>query len=143
MLRTIELILGLPPMTQFDASATPMVAAFQNTPDLKPYKALTPKQPLDQLNTAASFGSAISARLDLSRPDRADEPSFNRVIWGSVKGAGVPMPAPVSGMRSAALKSADESYRLSRFKAQAAQKFQAKLLNQVQPLDAGGFGDGK
>jgi len=143
MLRTIELILGLPPMTQFDAAATPMVAAFQNTPDLKPYKALTPKQPLDQLNTAASYGSAISARLDLSRPDRADELSFNRVIWGSVKGAGVPMPAPVSGMRSAALKSADESYRLSRFKAQAAQKFQAKLLNRVQPLDAGGFGDGK
>jgi len=143
MLRTIELILGLPPMTQFDASATPMVAAFQDTPDLKPYKALVPKQPLDQLNTAASYGSEISAKLDLSRPDRADEPSFNRVIWGSVKGAGVPMPAPVNGMRSAALKSADDSYRLSRFKAQGAQKAQAKLMNTVMPLDAGGFGDGQ
>ena len=143
MLRTMELILGLPPMTQFDAAATPMVAAFQNTPNLAPYKALVPKQPLDQMNTAASFSSEISARLDLSRADRADELSFNQVIWGSVKGAGVPMPAPVNGIRKPAMVSGDNAYRLSRFKAQGAQKAQAKLLSRALPLDAGGFGDGK
>ena len=94
MLRTMELILGLPPMTQFDAAATPMIAAFQDTPDLRPYKAIPPKQPLDQMNTASAYGSALSGRMDFSRADRVDEAALNRVLWHSIKGEQVPMPAP-------------------------------------------------
>src|SRR5207302_6226294 len=58
MLRTIELIVGLPPMTQFDAAATPMLSAFTDMPQLQAYTALVPDQPLDELNTATSPMSA-------------------------------------------------------------------------------------
>ncbi len=93
MLRTIELILGLSPMTQFDAAATPMVAAFQDTPDLKPYKVITPKQPLGALNTDTAYKANVSAGLDLSRADRVDEAVFNEIIWHAVKGEQTPLPA--------------------------------------------------
>jgi hypothetical protein len=53
MLRTIELIVGLPPMTRFDAAATPMVASFTDRPNLQPYSASVPDKRLDELNTAS------------------------------------------------------------------------------------------
>jgi YVTN family beta-propeller protein len=92
MLRTIELILGLPPMTQFDAAATPMVAAFQDEPDLTPYKAIIPKQPLDDMNASTAYGSEISAALDFSKPDKVNEAILNDILWHSIKGEDVPMP---------------------------------------------------
>jgi YVTN family beta-propeller protein len=94
MLRTMELMLGLPPMTQFDAAATPMMAAFQDTPDLTPYQAVMPKQPLDQMNASSAYRQQDSQALDLSREDRADMATFNDIIWHSVKGKNVPMPVP-------------------------------------------------
>lgn len=111
MLRTMELILGLPPMTQFDAAATPMIAAFQDTPDLRPYKALVPKQPLNQMNAASAYGAALSARMDFSEADRIDEATLNQVLWHAIKGEGVPYPAPKTSFRSsqhAALAPAEE-----------------------------------
>ncbi|WP_425148581.1 beta-propeller fold lactonase family protein [Deinococcus sp.] len=101
MLRTMELILGLAPMTQFDAAATPMVAAFQDTPDLTPFTATTPKQPLDTLNAAGAYRQQDAAKMDFSQEDRIDEASFNDMIWHAVKGQGVPMPAPRIGFRAA------------------------------------------
>lgn len=93
MLRTMELTLGIPPMSQFDAWATPMLNAFTDTPDLTPYQSLIPFQSPDQMNTAAAPGAALSATFDFSAEDRAPADQLNRIIWASVKGD-VPMPEP-------------------------------------------------
>jgi YVTN family beta-propeller protein len=90
-LRTIELIVGLPPMTQFDAAATPLLASFTDAPKLDAYTAIVPDQPLDDLNTAASPMSAESEEMDFSAEDRAPEQALNEAIWQSVRG-------PESGM---------------------------------------------
>ncbi len=95
MLRTIELCLGLEPMSQFDAAARPMSAAFTAAPDLAPYTARPAGADPDARNTAAAWGAEASKRLDLDAEDRADDLVFNEIIWKSVKGAGSPMPPPV------------------------------------------------
>jgi YVTN family beta-propeller protein len=95
MLRTMELLLGLPPLTQHDAAATPMYNAFSNTADLSGYTALPAKIDVMTKNTVNSYGAAIAAKMDFSDYDRADEQMLNRLLWHSIKGADVPMPAPV------------------------------------------------
>jgi YVTN family beta-propeller protein len=94
MLRTMELILGLPPLTQFDASATPMIDSFTNKPDLAPYDAITPAQSLTEVNTVSAPLAAESARMDLADADRAPEQQLNEAIWQSVRGPNSTMPAP-------------------------------------------------
>jgi YVTN family beta-propeller protein len=94
MLRTIELILGLPPLTQFDAAATPMFAAFRTTPNLAPYVAATPIQSITQTNTIFSPMSEQSARLDFSEEDAAPEQILNEAIRESVRGARAPRTKP-------------------------------------------------
>jgi YVTN family beta-propeller protein len=95
MLRTIELLVGLGPMTQFDAYSTPMFAAFTRRPDASPYDAIRPTVPFNEVNTAASPLAMQSAKQDLSTEDKINEQTFNEAIWKSVKGADSPMPAPV------------------------------------------------
>jgi len=95
MLRTMELILGLKPMTQFDAAAMPMFRAFQAAPDLRPYDALPAQVSLETRNTALSWGSGASKKMDFSREDAMDEMALNEIIWRSVRGASAIMPAPV------------------------------------------------
>jgi len=95
MLRTMELILGLKPMTQFDAAAMPMFRAFQAAPDLRPYDALPAGVSLETRNTALSWGSDASKKMDFSREDAMDEMALNEIIWRSVRGATATMPAPV------------------------------------------------
>jgi DNA-binding beta-propeller fold protein YncE len=95
MLRTMELILGLEPMTQFDAAANPMYRSFQKTADLTPYKALQANVDLSATNLASAWGSKTSETLDLSKEDAADDLLFGDIIWRSVKGSDHPMPAPV------------------------------------------------
>jgi hypothetical protein len=94
VLRTIELILGLPPMSQYDAAATPLYAAFQSTPDLAPFRRDEPRVPLDELNLPTAFGASASRAMDFSDADRAPETLLNEIIWRSVKGASSPMPPP-------------------------------------------------
>lgn len=95
LLKTIELILGLPPMSQFDAAATPMLDAFQDTPDLGPYKVMVPKQRLDELNSEDAYRAKDSLALHLDEEaDRMDEEAFNEILWGAIKGPDVPMPSP-------------------------------------------------
>ncbi len=94
MLRTMELILGLRPMTQFDAAATPMFNSFTDNADLSPYQAEKPEQSLTEPNPTNAPLSAESARMDFSKEDRAPERLLNEAIWQSVKGAGNRMPAP-------------------------------------------------
>jgi len=94
MLRTIELILGLSPMSQFDAAAMPMLASFQPRPDATPYVCRPAQVPLDQLNAATAWGADTSLAMDFSVEDAADDLLLNEVVWRSVRGARVPMPAP-------------------------------------------------
>lgn len=95
VLRTIELLLGLPPMSQYDAAATPMYGAFQSTPDPRPFVRREARVPLDEKNAPEAFGAQASALMDFSRPDRAPERDLNEILWKSVKGAASPMPPPV------------------------------------------------
>jgi hypothetical protein len=94
VLRTIELILGLPPMSQFDAAATPMYNAFTGTPNLAAFRHLDPRVPLDEKNLTTAFGAAQSLGMDFSIEDRAPEALLNEILWRSVRGADVPMPPP-------------------------------------------------
>jgi YVTN family beta-propeller protein len=93
MLRTMELILGLKPMSQFDAAATPMFNSFQAAPDLRPYQALLANVDLDERNATHAWGGKI--KMNFAREDAADDLLLNEVIWRSVRGANSPMPAPV------------------------------------------------
>lgn len=95
MLRTMELCLGLEPMTQFDASARPLYAAFQETPDLTPYVALPPRVDINATNNALAWGADLSEEMDFESPDAADDLLLNEIVWRSVRGKDSPMPAPV------------------------------------------------
>jgi hypothetical protein len=94
MLRTIELILGLKPMSQFDAAAMPMFASFQEKPDLKPYTVRPVTVDLEATNAKTAWGGKASQRMDFTKEDAADDLQLNEVIWRSVRGAGSPMPSP-------------------------------------------------
>jgi DNA-binding beta-propeller fold protein YncE len=93
MLRTMELILGLKPMTQFDSAASPMFGSFQGTPDLRPYTALPEHVNMNEKNDRAAWGSDL--KMNFAREDAADEFLLNEAVWKSVRGAASPMPAPV------------------------------------------------
>ncbi len=95
MLRTIEFILGLRPMTTFDAGARPMSNAFQTTPVSAAYTAENPRIPLDDRNPAASATAARSARMNFDEEDRNDDDELNDILWAAIKGPGIPPPSPV------------------------------------------------
>ena len=94
VLRTIELILGLPPMSQYDASATPMVNAFLGTPNLTAYTKSDPRVSMDERNLSNAFGATLSGAMDFSVEDRAPEAQLNEILWRSVRGPTSPMPPP-------------------------------------------------
>jgi hypothetical protein len=95
MLRTMELILGLAPMTQFDAAALPMYQSFTARADFSPYKHLPANVDLGEKNLASAWGAEMSLAFDFSREDAADDLLLNEVVWRSVRGANSPMPPPV------------------------------------------------
>jgi YVTN family beta-propeller protein len=86
MLRTMELILGLPPMSQYDAGATPMFRCFTNKPNLKPYKHLPPRVDLDEVNGINAPMASVSKRLNFEEYDFADFDTLNRILWAAIKG---------------------------------------------------------
>jgi hypothetical protein len=96
----MELMLGLPPMNQLDATATPMSDCFTNTPDLTPFSAVPSNIPLDQMNPEPrKVSDALlrkdayaSARLPLDQPDRCPEDLLNRILWHAMKGSQAPYP---------------------------------------------------
>jgi DNA-binding beta-propeller fold protein YncE len=94
VLRTIELLLGLPPMSQYDAAATPMYNAFTGTPSFGAFRGLEPRVPLDERNPPSAFGAAQSLQMDFSVEDRAPEALLNEILWRSIRGAHAPMPPP-------------------------------------------------
>ena len=92
VLATIEEILGLDPLSAFDRFGRPLREIWRSEPDLSPYAALTPSQPLSDLNVAEGPDARRSARFDLSRPDEIDDDTFNRVLWRAMKGPNAPYP---------------------------------------------------
>jgi hypothetical protein len=80
ILRTIELMLGMQPLSTYDAMALPLDAAFTGTPDLRPYTAIAPKIDVRARNVASAFGSKVSATMDFSRPDSIDAKLFEEIL---------------------------------------------------------------
>jgi YVTN family beta-propeller protein len=107
ILRTIEQILGLPPMNQFDAAAEPMFDCFTETPDFRPFDAVPNRVPLDEMNPpAATIADAllrkqalISGRLDFTRVDACPEDVLNRILWHAMKGSSAPFPERAGAAR--------------------------------------------
>jgi hypothetical protein len=116
VLRTIELILGLPAMNQFDATATPLSDCFMDEPDFTPFEALPSRVPLDKLNPAPQAvadpllreHAVASASLPLDEIDRCPEDLFNRILWHSRMGPAAPYPvwATEDGRRSGSARAA-------------------------------------
>jgi hypothetical protein len=104
IIRTIELMLGLPPMNQMDATATPMFDCFVDAPDFAPYDVVTNKVPLDEMNLDPDAISdpelrkdaLVSARLPLQQEDQCPEDLFNHILWRAGKGHS---PYPISAMK--------------------------------------------
>jgi YVTN family beta-propeller protein len=95
VLRTMELILGLPPMSQYDAAATPLWRCFTDTADTKPFKALPPETDITELNTAMNKWQQMSEQFDFRAEDRAPDLQLNEVLWVAMKGEKQSCPAPV------------------------------------------------
>jgi YVTN family beta-propeller protein len=105
VLRTMELILGLPPMTQFDAGALPMYAAFTDTADYTPYTCRPAKINLKEMNLDNAYGQWRSEEMNLAIEDAIPDVEFNEIIWKAIRGADAEMPAPV---RSAFVRIEDD-----------------------------------
>ncbi len=94
MLRTMELILGLQPMSQFDAAARPMYNSFRSKANTGKYKAVMPAVNREERNSETAWGAKTSAEMDFSKEDAADDLLLNEVIWRSIRGVDNPMPRP-------------------------------------------------
>jgi YVTN family beta-propeller protein len=101
VLKTIELILGLPTMSIFDLIAHDMRASFVDTPELTPFEAVEPSHdlfetnpPISALRGKAREGAIASARMNWSVPDAVPTERLNRIVWGQIKGWDTPYPAP-------------------------------------------------
>jgi hypothetical protein len=100
LVRTLEQILGLPPMNQLDASAVPMWDAFTDAPDFTPFVAVPSNVPIDQMNPAAQAladpvdrrDALASARMNFREVDKAPEDALNRILWRAMKGSREPYP---------------------------------------------------
>ena len=101
LLRTIEQVLGVKPMNQFDASASPMRECFTAKADLTPYQSVPTNIPLDQMNPPAKAhvhpvlkrDALVSAKLNFREVDRAPEDVLNRILWNATAGPSRPFPA--------------------------------------------------
>lgn len=97
MLKTIEVILGLAPMTMHDAGARAMHTCFRDKPDTTPYTYVLPKYNLEERNPANAPQAARRLAFDFEEADRIDDRGMNEILWLALKGA--PMPAPVRSYR--------------------------------------------
>ncbi|WP_460678560.1 bifunctional YncE family protein/alkaline phosphatase family protein [Mucilaginibacter koreensis] len=94
VLRTIELILGLPPMSQYDAAALPMYECFTSKPNFSPYVCKPARVDLDRRNVEINKSSKRSEAFNFKKEDAVPDLDLNEVIWKSVKGENSVMPAP-------------------------------------------------
>jgi len=111
ILRTIELMLGLPPMNQMDAAATPMTECFTSVPDFTPFNSVSNNIPLDKMNpgfvsisdSRELHDAKLSSRLPLKKPDQCPEDVLNKILWHAQMGFDLPYPqwAITSGAKDA------------------------------------------
>jgi phospholipase C len=95
MVRTMELILGLPPLTQYDAAATPMFNCFGKSSQVSVFSPQLPSVELTARNTGKSPGAKESAKMNFREFDRAPEDALNRILWAAAKGPDAPYPTPI------------------------------------------------
>jgi YVTN family beta-propeller protein len=95
MIRSIELILGLSPLSQYDAAARPMFASFTDKPDLKPYAHEKARIDLQAINSKTAYGAERSRKMDFSDYDKIDAFELNEILWRSIKGKEAPLPPAV------------------------------------------------
>jgi YVTN family beta-propeller protein len=95
MIRTMELILGLAPLSQFDAAARPMFASFTDKADLTPYVTEPPRIDLNQVNAPTAYGAKRSMKMDFDEYDKIDDFELNEILWRSIKGMDAPLPPAV------------------------------------------------
>lgn len=95
VLKTIELVLGLPVMTQFDLAAIPLNRAFSARADLAPYHAIPPNMDLNEKNASDAYGAKRCSEMNLATEDAIPDIEFNEIIWKAVRGADSEMPPPV------------------------------------------------
>lgn len=99
MVRSMELLLGLPPMSQYDAAAMPMYASFGTQPVVTPFNVIKPIIDVNTKNTKASYGANQSSKMNFHELDRAPMYALNEIIWKSIKGKDSVMPPPVHRFR--------------------------------------------
>ena len=95
MIRTMELILGLSPLSQYDAAARPMFASFTDRPDLTPYTHEPAGIDLDAVNAPTAYGAERSMKMDFDEYDRIDDFELNEILWRAIKGKDTPVPPAV------------------------------------------------
>ncbi len=95
MIRTMELILGLPPLSQYDAAARPMTASFTDKVDTAPYAHEAARIDLNAKNTKKTYGAQRSSRMDFREYDLVDDFELNEILWRSIKGVDAPIPPTV------------------------------------------------
>ena len=92
VLATVEEILGLETLSQFDHFGRPLRDIWRTEPDVAPYTVITPAQSLTEPNLALNDNARRSAKLDLAKADRAPDDEFNRILWDVIKGSAAPYP---------------------------------------------------
>lgn len=107
MLRTMELILGMEPMTQYDAAATPMWKCFDSEAKAFPFKAIVPQVDLNEKNVAINQWQKKSEQFSFTKEDSNNDIEFNRVLWHGLKG-NVPFPGPTRAAFISDLKEDDD-----------------------------------
>jgi YVTN family beta-propeller protein len=99
MVRSMELLLGLPPMSQYDAAAMPMYASLGVTTNLTPFTVIQPEVDLMAKNTPKSYGALQSSKMDFKELDEAPMAELNDILWKNVKGSNSAMPSPIHRFR--------------------------------------------
>lgn len=94
LLRTMELILGIPPMTQYDAAANPMWNCFADTPNSTGFVSVPANVDLNEKNVAVNKWQQLSEKFNFAREDAAPDLEFSKVLWYGIRGENVPFPAP-------------------------------------------------
>ncbi|MCC7494949.1 MAG: hypothetical protein IT204_21555 [Fimbriimonadaceae bacterium] len=108
VIRTIGLILGLPPLSQFDAAAVPLHNLFAATAQVTAYQAVVPEQRLDALNGVGAYGQQESDRMNWAEVDEAPWPALNRILWHTAKGLEEPYPTLHQTHRDLAVRAAED-----------------------------------
>jgi hypothetical protein len=108
MLRTIELILGIPPMSQYDAAAEPMWRCFTSTANSAGFTARNIQVDLNDKNTAMNEWQRRSEKFNLAKEDAVPDLEFNIVLWHGLKGDNVPFPGPKRAAFFKQIKKADD-----------------------------------